>query len=187
MKLCRLTGRGGQRLLPKDLFPAVPDKSSMNATLTSNSRPAGHVLAPALAIGGLSTLLGVGLSLLGALDRANFAIAGFVSQDQAAAYPKVLPQWSLWFATVLIAFALSFSILSVAGAWRRWVPWISAVVLTAGWAPVLSLAAQAPEIAAPLVAALWSGACSIVYAGKHLMPCDEISETPSPDSSHETR
>lgn len=153
----------------------------MNATLTSNLPPAGHVVAPALAIGSLSILLGAGLSLLGALDQANSAIARLVALDPAAAYPQALPQWLPGLAAALVAFALSFSILSVAGAWRRWVLWISAVVLTAAWAPVLSLAAHAPEIAAPLVAALWSGACAIVYAGKHLMPCDEISETPSPD------
>lgn len=187
MKLCRLTGGVRQRLLPKDLFPAVPDKSSMNATLTSNSRPAGHVLAPAAAIGGLSTLLGAGLSLLGALDRLNFAIARIVSLDQTVTYPKALPLWSQWLAAVLIAFAVSFSILSVAGAWRRWLLWVSTIVLTAAWAPVLSLAAHAPEIAAPLVTALWSGACAIVYAGKHLMPCDEVAETSSPESPDETR
>ncbi len=187
MKLCQLTGRVGQRLLRKDSFPALPDKSSMNATLTSNFRPVGHVLVPASAIAALSILLGVGLSLLGTLDRANFAIARIVSQDPAAPYPKFLPQWSLWFAAALIAFALSFSILSVAGAWRRWVLWISAIVLTAAWAPVLSLAAHAPDVSAPLVAALWSGVCAIVYAGRHLMPCDEAPATSSPDSSHETR
>ena len=136
--------------------------------------PAGHVLVPASAIGSLSTLLVVGLSLLGILGRLNFAVAQIVAQEKFPSFPRVLPEWSVWLVTVLLAFALSFAILSVPATWRRLVIWISALVLVAGWAPALVLAAHAPAVAAPFIAVLWSGVCAVVYAGKHRMPVDEI-------------
>jgi hypothetical protein len=58
--------------------------------------------------------------------------------------------------------------------------WISALVLVAAWAPVLSLAAHAPEIAAPWITTLWSGICGLIYAANHHMACDD-----KPSSSNE--
>ncbi|RYD23478.1 MAG: hypothetical protein EOP88_04005 [Verrucomicrobiaceae bacterium] len=138
----------------------------------SHPHPAGHVLVPAAAIGSLSIVLVTGLSLLGILGRVNLLIANSVSQGKPAAFPKLLPAWLPWLAAVLLAFALAFAILSVPGTWRRLVLWITTVVLIAGWAPVLGLAAHFPAIGAPLVAVLWSGVCAVVYAGNHRMPVD---------------
>jgi hypothetical protein len=84
-----------------------------------------------------------------------------------------LPEWAVWLAVVLLAFGLTFAILNVAGTWRRVVLWITTMALVAAWAPVLSLAARAPDVAAPLIAVIWSGVCALVYAGNHRMPCDE--------------
>ena len=137
--------------------------------------PLGHVLVPASAIGSLSVLLVAGLSLLGMLGRLNFTVAQLVTQVKFPSFPRALPDWSVWLVTVLAAFALSFAILSVPGTWRRLVIWITALVLVAGWAPALSLAAHAPAVAGPFVAVLWSGVCAVVYASKHRMPVDEIS------------
>ena len=148
----------------------------------SHPRPAGHVRVPAAAIGLLSTLLAAGLSVLGILGRVNGFIARGMLAGKAAGFPKVLPGWLVWLAAVLFAFGLSCAILSVPGTWRRLVLWITAVVLVAGWAPVLSLAAHAPDIAAPFIATVWSGVCALVYAGNHRMACDEI-----PENSHEAR
>jgi hypothetical protein len=61
--------------------------------------------------------------------------------------------------------------------------WLTAVVVVAGWAPVLVLAARAPDIGAPLIAVLWSGICAVVYAGNHRMAVDEIVSK----SPHEAR
>lgn len=144
----------------------------------SHSHPVGHVLVPAAAIGSLSIVLVVGLSLLGILGRVNLVIANSVSQGRSDAFPKSLPAWSPWFVAVLLAFALAFAILSVPGTWRRFVLWITSVVLIGGWAPVLALAAHFPAIGAPLVAVLWAGVCAMVYAGKHRMPVDEIPANP---------
>jgi hypothetical protein len=144
-----------------------------------HSRPDGHVLVPVAAIGGLSLALCGGLSLLGPLERVNAMIAGFVSRGGLQDYPNRLPAWSIWLATVIFAFGLAYAILATAGNWRRVLLWISAVVLVAAWAPVLSLCAHAPAIAAPWIATVWSGVCALVYAGNHRMPCDEPGSHPS--------
>jgi hypothetical protein len=151
----------------------------------THPHPVGHVLVPAAAIGALSILLVVGLSALGILDRVDLVISHLVSRGRAEGVPKFLPEWSVWLATLAFAFGLSFSMLSVAGTWRRVVLWITSVVLIAGWAPVLSLAAHAPDIGAPFIATFWSGICALVYASKHRMPCDEAPK--SFESLHETR
>ena len=139
----------------------------------SHPRPEGHVLVPAAVIGSLSILLAVGLSALRILDRADLAIGSLMSQGKPARFPKALPEWAVWLAVVLLAFGLTFAILNVAGTWRRVVLWITTMALVAAWAPVLSLAARAPDVAAPLIAVIWSGVCALVYAGNHRMPCDE--------------
>ena len=143
--------------------------------------PIGHELLAAVAIGALSALLAAGLGVLGLLGALNGTISRWVGH----ATPRSLPVWLPWLAAVVFAFALALAILSVPGTWRRLVLWITAVVLVAAWAPVLGLAAHAPEIAAPLVATLWSGVCAVVYARNHHMASDR---QPVPtDAPHEAR
>ena len=143
-----------------------------------------------IAIGALSILLAAGLGLLGVLERVNHVIGGMVSKGGVSHFPKTLPGWAPWLATVFFGFGLSFAILSVGGTWRRLVLWITALVLVAAWGPVLALAAYAPDIAAPLIAVLWSGVCALIYARNHRMSCDmnhDFSEIISPDSPDEAR
>ena len=97
-----------------------------------------------------------------------------MSQGKPASFPKALPEWAVWLAVVLFALGLAFAILSVAGTWRRVVLWITTAALVAAWAPVLALAAHAPDISAPFIAVIWSGVCALVYAGNHQMVCDEV-------------
>ena len=155
----------------------------------SHPHPEGHVLVPAAAIGALSILLVVGLSALRILDRVDLLIATLVSNGKAGGFPNALPEWTVWLATVIFAFWLAFAILSVAGTWRRVVLWITTLVLVAGWAPVLSLAARSPDIGAPFIAVLWAGVCALVYAGNHRMACDVVpepaDETPTENSHAE--
>jgi hypothetical protein len=141
----------------------------------SQPLPVGHVLVPATAIGALSILLVVGLSVLHLMDRVDMTISQLVTQGEAAPFPKALPEWAVWLAAVVFAFGLSFAVLHVPGTWRRLILWISTLFIIGGWAPVLSLAAHAPDIGAPFIAALWSGICALVYANNHQMPCDEMS------------
>lgn len=155
----------------------------------SHPRPAGHVRVPAAVIGSLSILLAVGLSAFGILDRVNGMVGKAMLAGEAMDFPKALPEWSVWLAAVVLSFGLAFAILSVPGTWRRCVLWITAAVLIAGWAPVLSLAAHAPDIAAPFIATVWSGVCALVYAGNHRMDCDKAmrSAVVSPDIADEAR
>ncbi|MEO5916879.1 MAG: hypothetical protein ABIS50_21805 [Luteolibacter sp.] len=159
----------------------------MSRRAVTKPRPAGHVLVPATIMGSLSLLLVAGLSVLGIMNRLDLLISKMVSHGKLETFPKSLPEWSLWLAAFVFAFGLSFSILSVPGGWRRVMLWLTALVVVAGWAPVLSLAAHAPEIAMPWIATLWSGVCALVYAGNHRMDCDENFVKPATDPSDETR
>ena len=134
------------------------------------------MLVPAAAIGALSILLAVGLDVMRVLEPVDRMISKLVSQGAVQSFPKALPAWSVWLVTVVLAFWLPFAILSVAGTWRRLILWITAMVLVAGWAPVLALAAHFPDIGAPFIATLWSGVCALVYAGGHRMASDDTTD-----------
>lgn len=120
-----------------------------------------------------------GLGALGFLARLDVWAEGVLVAGGLDGFPKSLPTWIVWGATVLIACGLSAAMLGVPCVWRRLVLWISTLALVIFWAPVLGLAAHAPTIAAPLVAALWSGICALVYAHNHRMPVDEPLPTPA--------
>jgi hypothetical protein len=137
-----------------------------------DSRPAGHVWGPATAIAGLSLALAAGLGLLGVIDRANAAIAFLVSRGGAESFPNKLPVWMPWIAAAILAPALVAVMLATPALWRRALLWLTTILLVATWAPVLSLAAFAPVIAAPWIACCWSGVCALVYSANHRMPCD---------------
>ncbi|KAB2638170.1 MAG: hypothetical protein DVB25_08405 [Verrucomicrobia bacterium] len=137
----------------------------------------GHILATAALIGSLALVLAIGLAVLGLTDKVDAAIAACLSRvvhaDNSAGFANALPAWALWLATALLAYAMAFATLGVAASWRRLVLWFTTLGLVVAWAPVLGLAALTPQIAAPLVATLWSGACALVYTRSHRMPCDE--------------
>lgn len=152
------------------LLPVTRDPSP-------HPRPAGHVILPACAIGGLSVLLAAGMEMLGAHRHMNAVISTLVSRGGSETFPNRLPDWSVWLAVMFFAFGLAFAMLSTPGLWRRILLWFSAVVLVTAWAPVLSLASYAPLISAPWIAAVWSGVCALVYTSHHRMACDEIPAT----------
>lgn len=141
-----------------------------------NPHPDGHVILSAAAIGGLSMALTAGLEMLGILPRMNAVIARLVSRGGAETFPQTLPDWWVWLGATVFAFGTAAAILGTPGQLRRGMLWLSAVVLVIAWAPVLSLAARAPEIAAPCVATVWSGICALVYASRHEMPADDPGE-----------
>ncbi|MEI8038680.1 MAG: hypothetical protein WCJ14_09840 [Verrucomicrobiota bacterium] len=154
----------------------------MTRHVTPHPRPPGHPLVAAATIGGLSMILAAGLELLGVLNRLNAGIAQLVARNGAETFPRQLPDWSIWLATASFAFGLAVAILGSPGHGRRLLLWITAMFLVAAWAPVLSLAAHAPAIAAPWIATLWSGICAMVYATNHRMACDD-----NPPASHDPR
>jgi len=159
--------------------PTEPTANVKRRNKAAAPHPAGHVLRPAAAIGVLSLGLASGLELLGVLARVNDGIARIVSRGGAEKFPRHLPDGSVWLAAALFSFGLAAAMLGTPGPLRRVALWLSAVVLAAAWAPVLSLAAHAPEIAAPWIATFWSGVCAMVYTSRHRMPVDGISDASS--------
>ena len=151
----------------------------MNRHKSPHPRPPGHLLVAAATIGGLSMILAAGLELLGFLSRVNAGIAQLVARNGEEAFPRQLPEWCIWLATAVFACGLAIAILGTPGPGRRAILWITAVVLVTAWAPVLSLAAHAPDIAAPWIATLWSGVCALVYSANHRMACDESPAFPN--------
>jgi hypothetical protein len=145
---------------------------SLAASRPPGPRPPGQLGLAVAAIGGLSMALAAGLGLLGVLARADAWIAATVSRGGAEGFPNPLPGWLPWLAALLLAPGLAVAVLCCPGWWRRWILVCTALVVLAAWAPVLSLAAHEPRIAAPWVAAFWASVCAMIYAAKHRMPCD---------------
>lgn len=132
-----------------------------------NSHATYHFWLPTLAIGGLSFMLVAGLAALGVLDHVNAEITRLVSRGGLEKFPKHLPRGADWLAGMVVSFAIAAAILGTPGHLRRFLLWITSVVLVGAWAPALSLAAHAPEIAVPWIACIWSGVCAMVYAANH--------------------
>ena len=149
----------------------------VNRDRQNNARREGHVLVPGAAIGSMSLILAAGLELLGFLERINQAIAGFVSRGGAEKFSKHLPEAVTWVAAWIFAFGLAWAVLAVAGHARRLFLCFATLFMVLAWAPVLSLAAHRPDVAAPFIAALWSGLCGIFYTMNHRMPGDESQTT----------
>ena len=186
-----LTGRAALGLFPGVKFVVSVEFANKNfieriRILTVNNQlpSQGSALLPAAVIASLSILLTAGLGVLGILSRVNMVVGKMVAQGKAAAsVPQVLPDWVVGSATVIFAFGISWVLLSVRGGWRGLLLWMTSMVLLAGWAPVLELAAYSPDIGAPWIAVLWSGICALVYAKNHQM----LPRISPPNESHETR
>ena len=149
----------------------MKERATLKPFMSSYRESEGHVLMPGLAIGSLALVLAAGFGYVGILDRANDGVASVL--QVGGGLMKSLPEWAVWAAAAVGAFGLSFLILSVPTTWRRVVLWISALVLVAGWGPVLVLAGRHPVIAVPLLATFWAGLCSLVYASRHRMAADK--------------
>ncbi len=143
--------------------------------------PRGHVFMPAAAIGSLAMVLAAGLAAFGLLDRIDRAVAATVSVSGTSLRP--IPPAIIWLGAAVVSYLLALAMLGSPGTWRRVVLWSTTVMLMAAWAPVLVLAARQPAIAAWLVAATWSGACSFVYARNHRMPGEQRPSLESKEAS----
>jgi hypothetical protein len=125
--------------------------------------------------GGLGVVMAAGLHLLGIADRLDGALALWLGEavgQAGAVFPKAVPAWLRWVVTGALAFGLAAAMLTVPGTWRRLVLWTTALVLTLAWAPVLTLAAHAPQVTAAVAAVLWVGVCAAFYARTHILPCE---------------
>jgi len=134
--------------------------------------PRGTVTLPAAAIGAMSLVLAVGLQALRLLDRIDGALMGWIHSLGLGEQTVTLPAWIGWLMALAIGFLLPLAILETPANWRRVVLWLSTLVIVAGLWPVLALAARWWPQAPVLVAVLWGGLCSMVYAARHQMPCE---------------
>ncbi|MGA0845385.1 MAG: hypothetical protein ACO3RV_02505 [Luteolibacter sp.] len=141
--------------------------------------PPGQVWQSTAAIAGLSVLLAAGMQVTGGLDSLNIAISRLIEQGGLSLFAQQIPAWWIWSAALIAAVAIPAALLQTRGQARRILLWLSAVAVTSSWAPVLALAARDPDIAAPWVTVVWSGACALFYASRHRMPCD----APEPSNS----
>ena len=135
-----------------------------------------QLLTVVAAITALSMLLVAGLAAAGWIERIDARVADWVSRGGREGYGKMLPGWVPWSVAACGAAGVCLAILGTVGGWRWAVLWLGALAVVAGWAPVLSLAAHVPEIAAPWIACFWSGMCAMVYAWRHRMPSDSRPE-----------
>ena len=123
-----------------------------------------------LAIGGMSLVLAVAVQLMGFTRRIDATLAGWMTGTGLEGQPRELPAMWPWAWTVLLVFGLAAGMLAARRDWRRTVLWISVLVLTLGWVPVLALAAYKPSVTMPLVALLWCGLWTTIYAKRHQQP-----------------
>lgn len=140
---------------------------------TSVPKPPAHPGAALLAIGGMSLVLGAALEVMGFARKFDAAVSGWISGTGLGGDFRLLPSYAQWLWAVPLVFGLAAGMLGSRRNWRRAVLWVSAVVLTLGWIPVLALAAYRASVTMPVVALLWCGLWSMIYATRHQEPGDE--------------
>lgn len=136
------------------------------------SLPQGSVFAPSLTIAAISVMLALGLNFGHVLEPVDAWLTRELAGNGWGETLVELPNWWSGAAILLVSFGLSCAMLASPAHWRRLVLWFSAVLVLIGWAPALALAGRQIDIAAPLVAALVSGACALGYGARHRLPCD---------------
>lgn len=136
-------------------------------------KPPAHPGAALLAIGGMSLVLGAALEVMGFARKFDAALSGWVSDTGLGGDFRQLPSYAQWIWAVPLVFGLAAGMLGSRRNWRRSVLWVSAIILTLGWIPVLALAAYRASVTMPVVALLWCGLWSMIYATRHQEPGDE--------------
>lgn len=123
-------------------------------------------------IGTMAVGLSVGMDSLGfwnALDASATAWTVHLGDGM-----RDVPALWVLFVTVVSSFLLPFLLLSTPQWWRRMVLWLSFLLITIAWMPVLALASWKFPPCMPGIALLWSGLCAIIYAKQHILPCEAI-------------
>lgn len=135
----------------------------------------GAVAGPVMAVGALAMGLATGLRATGLLAAFDRRVREGLAAVEAGLPAREVP-WG-WAAAVTALWVLGMLtvMLESPGTWRRVVLWLSAGVLTVGAVPALLLAGWWLEPGLPLVAVTWAGACALVYARRHVMPCERRS------------
>ncbi|MGE9271607.1 MAG: hypothetical protein ACQKBU_12450 [Verrucomicrobiales bacterium] len=137
---------------------------------STTCKPEPHPGVAGLAIAVMGLVLAWVLEYLGALTFGDRRLSAWVNGIGLEGATRMLDPWIPWAWTVVITLGLCQSVLHVRGSWRRVVLTISTVVLTLCWIPVLALAAIHPPVMGALVALLWGGVGSCIYASRHREP-----------------
>lgn len=140
------------------------------------TRIPGTVGPTTLLIGTMSLALVLGLGSMNFWDQPNGAFTAWISQ-LGEGMREVSSGGVLVFAAVM-AYLTVFLMLSSPGLWRKWLVWLSLMMLAVGWIPVLALASWKMAPCMPIAAGLWSGICAMVYAKRHELPCEKQEAVP---------
>ncbi len=138
--------------------------------MSAHPKPPAHPVAAFLAVGSMSVLVAGVLHHLG-LSRAIDHTAGeWIRGIGLSGEPRELSPLWLWGWTTLVAYGLAAGMLISRRHWRRTVLWLTTLLLTLSWIPVLALAGWTAPAGLPLLAVLWCGVCAMIYAIRHEEP-----------------
>lgn len=138
--------------------------------MSAGPKPPAHPLTALLSIGGMSLVMAAVLELLGFSQRLDGVIEGQLGTLGLEGGFRPLPGYVPWLWTVPLVLGLAVGMLGSRRAWRRTVLWVTVLVLTAGWVPVLALAGFRAEVSMPLLALAWCGLWAMIYAARHQEP-----------------
>jgi hypothetical protein len=137
---------------------------------TPHPKPPAHPGAAVLAIGGMSLVLAAALELLGFSKKLDALVSHWISGSGLEGEFRVMPDYSIWIWTAPLAFGLASGMLGSRMNWRRTVLWVTTLFLTLAWIPVLALAGYKAAVTTPLLALVWCGLWSMIYATRHQEP-----------------
>jgi hypothetical protein len=124
----------------------------------------GDGLTVALVVAVLALGLAFGMEALGVLAGLDRALSSLLEPLAGDGELSRVPPGVSWPLLGMVCLGMAFAMVESPGTWRRLVLWISSGVVIAATVPLAALAARWLAPGAPLVAWLWSGVCSLVYA-----------------------
>jgi hypothetical protein len=136
-------------------------------------KPPAHPLAALMSIGGMSLVLAAALEMLGFSHKLDVLVAAWLRGTGLGGDFRALPAYAPWLWAVPLVFGLAGGMLGSRRNWRRSVLWATTLLLTVAWVPVLALAGYRAAITMPLLALVWCGLWSMIYATRHQEPGDD--------------
>lgn len=129
-----------------------------------------HVMTASLLIGTMASGLAIVLDSAGFWSEWDLALNGWM--DRLGEGMREVSRESLLCCVVFASYLLPFLLLRTPQWWRRMILWLSFLLVSLAWWPVLALASWKMEPCMPMAALVWSGFCAMVYAQRHLLPCE---------------
>jgi hypothetical protein len=137
-----------------------------------------HIVAPSLLFGTMAVGLAVGLDSLGFWSQLDDSMTAWT--EKLGDGMREVPSPYAMLLTMATAYLLPLLMLSSPHWWRRLVLWVSMLLITLAWVPVLALAHWKLLPCMPVVALCWSGLCAFIYALNQPLPCEQNAQKPSP-------